>query len=105
MEVENHPKKKSSATTTAETSQFSAGLPHLHKLVAATASFVPPFVQPCELLGAGNFSSLCSWLDHQGLHVQKNMLLRLSALGEERLPGCDVYGDIKGTYEPQGAGT
>jgi len=69
MEVENHPKKKSSAQTTAETSQFSGGLSHLHNLVAVTASFVPTFVHPCKLLGAGNISSLCSWLDQQGLHL------------------------------------
>lgn len=104
MEVENHSKKKSPAKTTAETSQFSGGLAHLHKLVAVTASFVPPFDHPCKLLGARNVS-LCSWLDRQGLHVLKHVVLRRSALGRERLPGCDVYGDIKGTYEPQDAGT
>lgn len=95
MEVENHPKKKSSAKTTAETSQFSGRLAHLHKLVAVTASFVPPFVHPCKLLGAGNIS-LCSWLAHQQLRVLKHMLLRRSTLGGERLPGVMFMGISKG---------
>lgn len=89
MEVENHSKRKPSAKTTAEPSLFGGGLAHLPKLAAVTALFVPLF---CPSLQAPGGRKYC-----QGLHVLKHMLLLCSALGGERLPGCDVYEDLKGT--------
>lgn len=69
-----HVEVESSAKISAETSPFSGGLAHLHKLVAVTASFVPPSVHPFKFLGGENIPSVLSWLDDQGLHVLKHML-------------------------------